>query len=124
MIIEFLGAAILICICAFLLKSLGSRTAAVFSALCTVIILIEGVGRVSGLLASLFGVIPAECSDVIGACLKVVGAGYLFGATADVCRTLSETEIAKAVEVVGRVEIILIVLPFVKEIIDMGAELL
>lgn len=124
MIVEFLGAAILICICAFLLKSLGARTAAVFSALCIVIIMIEGVGRVSGLLSSLFLVIPTAHSDILSACLKVVGAGYLFGVTSDVCRTLSETEIAKAVETVGRVEIILLVLPFVKEIIDMGAELL
>ena len=122
--LEFLGAAILVCICAFLLKALGTRAAAIFSALCVVIILIEGVGRLSGIFSALFGTVFAEHTDILSACLKVAGAGYLFGVTSDVCRTLSEDGIAKAVEVVGRVEILLLVLPFIKEIIDMGAQLI
>ena len=121
---EFLGAVVFIAVSSYVLKSLGARTAAVFSALSVVLIFLEGISRVSGIFSSLTAFTESEYSEAVGACLKIVGVGYLFGSTAEVCRALSEEGIAKGVESVGRVEIILIVLPFVKEIIDMGAVLI
>jgi stage III sporulation protein AD len=63
-------------------------------------------------------------SEGAGAAIKILGLGYLFGICADVCRELGENSIAKAVEVAGRAEILMVVIPFLEEIIEMGAELL
>lgn len=122
--LDFLGAVVFIASCAYILKSLGSRTAVIFSALCTVLVLLEAVSGASGIFSSLASLMDGEYTDSIAVCLKVIGVGYIFGSAAEVCRLLSEEGVAKGVETVGRVEIILLVLPFVKEIIGMGESLL
>ena len=69
-------------------------------------------------------------SDTVGiseACksaLKTVGLGYLFGFTADVCAELGETGVSKAVSIAGRVEIILVALPYFEKTIELGMKLL
>ena len=62
-------------------------------------------------------------SETLSAALKVLAAGYLFGICADVCRELGESGVAKTVDVVGRVEIVAIVIPYFEEIIKIGIEL-
>ena len=123
MIFEFLGATLFIVVCACILRSLGSRMAAVFSAICTVLVLLEAISASSGIFSSVMAFCDGEYAEAVGVCLKIVGVGYLFGSVSEICRALSEEQIARGVESVGRVEIILLVLPFVKEIIDMGAAL-
>ena len=66
----------------------------------------------------------AGVSEPLSAAVKILGIGYLFGMCADVCRELGEGGAAKAVETVGRVEIIAVVIPYFKEIVSVGAELL
>ena len=62
--------------------------------------------------------------DAASAILKVVGLGYLTGIAADVCRELESGMLASAVVLVGRIEIIAVALPFFREIVDLGGELL
>ena len=66
----------------------------------------------------------ASVSEPLSAAVKILGIGYLFGMCADVCRELGEGNVAKGVEVVGRVEIIAVVIPYFKEIVSVGTELL
>jgi hypothetical protein len=61
---------------------------------------------------------------VADAALRLVGVGYVYGASAEISRTMGQSEVASALEVVGRVEILLIAVPYIKEIITLGAELI
>ena len=113
----------LLAVSAVLLRNFGWKGAPVFSALAIVVIL-SGLSSEATELVSFFSFLSEwGGSDLSGAALKILGCGYLFGICADLCRELGEGGIAKSVEVVGRAEIIMIVLPFLKEIINLGGKL-
>ena len=115
----------LLAFCALILRNLGWKGVPCFLALCLVLILSQlpgGIHKITSSLASLTNY--GELSEILRGAVKIVGVGYLFGICADVCRELGENGIAKAVEVVGRVEIILIVMPFLMDIINLGVDLL
>lgn len=125
MILKIFGAVLLLCISAFLLRCFGWRGAPVFALVCVIIILNESSEALSGIFNTVNSVSAlADMGEPLGAALKILGLGYLFGISADICRELSESGIAKAVEVVGRVEIIAVVMPFFEEIIRVGVELI
>jgi len=65
-----------------------------------------------------------EGLDYAKAIIKIIGAGYVFGIGADICRELGEVGVGSAVLVAGRIEIFAITLPYFKKILDIGAELL
>ena len=112
---------LLLAITAVLLKDLGFRGAAVFSAFSLVALLslcTEGLLTLS-VLAS-----QAALSEAAEAVMKIVGIGLLAGLTADVCRELGEGGIARGVLLAGRLEMLCIALPFLQRIIDLGLELL
>lgn len=124
MIFNILGVVLLLCVSAFLLRSFGWRGAPVFAVLCAILILMESGEALFGIFNTVNSIGRfADIEKPLGAALKILGLGYLFGISADICRELSENGIAKAVEVVGRVEIIAVVLPFFEEIIKIGVEL-
>lgn len=122
--IDIIGGALLIGMSIFILREFGWRGAPVIAAVGAVIILgvlAEPLGRIFGFVNGLGEHIQ---SDMVSAILKITAVGYLFGISADVCRSLGELQIAKSVEVVGRVEIFVIVLPFFEEIIKLGVSFL
>ena len=80
-------------------------------------------------LSEVFGFIKSSASlygieSSVTAVAKVVGIGYLTGITADICRELEAGAVSGAVVLVGRIEIIAVVLPFFGEIMRLGGELL
>jgi hypothetical protein len=90
-----------------------------------VILLSEAAGVLESVLLSARNMgVDVGLAEPVSAALKVLGLGYLYGICADVCRDMSESGIAKAVEAVGRVEIVAVVMPFFEEIIKVGVELL
>ena len=125
MILNFLGAGLLLGISAFILRSFGWKGAPVFAVICSVVLISEAsliLGDVFGSLSFLYN--ESGIKKGISAALKVLGLGYLFGISSDICRELGESGIAKSLEVVGRVEIIAVAIPFWKEIIETGVELI
>ena len=120
-----LGLALLLVATAYLLRSFGWRGTPVFVAVAMIAIISESGEKLADILgfAQSLGSY-ADVSETVGAGLKILGCGYLFGICADVCRELGEGGIAKAVEIAGRLEIMLLVLPFFKEIINIGVELI
>ena len=125
MILKIFGAAILLCLSAFMLRSFGWRGAPVFASIAFVMLISEAAGSLRSILGAV-GEISADAglSEPAKAAIKVLGLGYLYGICADICRDLSENGIAKAVEAVGRVEIIAVVMPYFEEIIKVGVELI
>lgn len=123
--LKFVGAALLLTATAFLLRRLGFAGAPVFAAVCAVLLLSETVSIFGNVFksAALIGDV-SSVKEPLEAAIKTLGAGYLFGVSADICRELGESGIAKAVEVVGRVEIIALVFPYFEQIIKVGVELI
>lgn len=107
-----------------LLREFGFRGARLFSILgsVTVVSAVALAAMEDGLLSSYFQ--GGDSAQRIGVIMKVLGVGYVSGICADVCSDLGESGLANAVTLVGRVEIIMLSLPSVKEIIEQGMALL
>lgn len=125
MTVRFFGIALLLAITAFVLRGFGWRGAPVFALFASVVLMGEGIDELSRLIGSV-EVIGKEVGvgEPVGAALKVLGLEYLFGISSDACRDIGEPGIAKAVEVVGRVEIIAVIMPYFTEIINAGVGLI
>lgn len=107
------------------LKELGFKGARLFGAVSVVGIVfaaIEGVSALSAEVANIANI--GGLGDTAKNILKIIGVGYVFGISAELCRELGENGVASAVQTAGRVEILLICLPFVSEITRIGAELI
>lgn len=121
---EVLGVAVIAAICAFILKSLSFKGALVFSAISALVIISDSLLLMDGLFPSFLPLFSdGEGAEAIRSAVKILAIGYLFGICSDLCREMGEGSIAKALEVAGRVEIMLILLPFITRIIGMGEEL-
>ncbi len=125
MIPKVCAAAIVSVALCVVLDSLGFRQKGLFAALCALLML----SAVGDSLSSLFGSVlsiteQVGISEAAGCALRAIGLGYVFGFTADVCRSLGESLIAKVVEVVGRVQIFMVAFPFFEKMILLGKELL
>ena len=123
MIAKLFAVAVLFSVTAFILRSFGWRGTPIFCIVCALVLLGESFLSLSSLLSLIFGL--SEELDIaaeIKAALKILGVGYLYGISADICRELGEGGIAKAAEVAGRVEIMLLILPFAEEIIRVGVD--
>ena len=55
--------------------------------------------------------------------LKIIGIGYIFGISSDVCRELGEAGISSALSLIGRFEAIAVALPFIAEIFSLALSL-
>ena len=120
-----LAIGLLLAVTAVLLKDLGWRGAAVFSAFSLVTLLslcADGLLSLSGALAALAS--HASLSAAAEGVLKIAGIGFLAGVTADVCRELGENGVARGVLIAGRIEMLCIALPYLEKIIALGVELL
>ena len=124
MILRLVGTALILTASAFLLKNFGWRGAPIFTAVALILSISEAEGELEYIFSSIKKIgNESGIDDALSAAVKVLGIGYLFGICADICRELGEAGIAKAVEVVGRVEIIAVVIPYFQEIIKVGIEL-
>ena len=120
-----LAIGLLLAITAVMLKDLGWRGAAVFSAFSLVALLsmcTEGLLSLSGTLSSLAS--HAALSEAATGVLKITGIGFLMGVSADVCRELGENGAARGLILAGRIEMLCIALPYLEKIIAIGVELL
>ena len=104
---------------------LGFKGKRMFGAFCAVLLLsfaAEGFGKIVSelsLLAEGTGI-----SNVARDAVKLVGAGYVFGVGSDIADELGEGGAARALSVVGRVEIALLILPYFAEILKTGTGLI
>ncbi len=110
---------------AVLLRELGFRGVGAYSALCGILVFslaADGMAMLADEVKSLAG--AAELSEIGKSALKIIGVGYIFGICSDICQDLGERAVASALNIVGKIEIFLIVLPYFKKILDYGIRLL
>lgn len=118
-------AAVLSAAVGLLLSELGFRGKRVFSAVAAVALISIVSEGLSELLSSVMSFSEAAgISKAANCAVKVLGCGYVFGMTADLCTELGESGVANALTLTGRIEILLLVLPFFEEVISLGVELL
>ncbi len=117
--IAFLG--LVFAFSAVLLKNLGWRGASVFTSLGIVMLLSELCGVFSEINKL------SELWETLGeggiAIFKILGIGYLFGISSEICRELGEGGISSALTLAGRFEIIAVALPFISEIFSLALSL-
>ena len=122
---ELLALAFLSASTVLILRTLGYKGAGVCLALFVITafsIIIERVGEIYSGVLHLFD--NRMASEAIKVLFKVLGVTYLFSIVEESCEALGEGKIAKIVEVGGRVEIILLLMPYFKELLLIGGELL
>ena len=125
MIPKICAVAILSVVLYAVLDSLGFKSKGLFAALCALMILSALGDSLSGLLSSVLSIADRTgISEAASCALRVVGLGYVFGFTADLCASLGEGLIAKAVTLVGRVQIFLVAYPYFEKMVALGMELL
>ena len=107
-----------------LLKEIGSRSTPLIAvsvlllALSLVLPLLEGAREYLVLFDSL------GLTDASKTILKLIGLGYLVGIVVDICKEMGEGLVAKAVLIVGRIEIVLIAAPYFLDVIRIGVSLI
>jgi hypothetical protein len=122
---ELVGGAVALAVMTFLLREVGYRGAPIITVVSALLLLSHAVGLYKTALGNIIPLVDSEASvEALSSMLKVTGLGYVYGIASDVCRDIGESGISKALDVVGRVEILLIAVPYIKEIITLGAELI
>lgn len=110
---------------AFLLKDFGWKGVPVFCLIAFVGIL-SFAGTTLFTLGEVFdflgesGEITEGCADI----LKVIGIGYVAGISGEICRELGAGSLASAVSIIARLEVLLLVLPYLIEAVRLGMELI
>ena len=125
MILRICGIAVLTAIVGMMLGEMGFKGRRLFGTVSAVMLLIgvlESVGTVFSEISSLTSV--AGVSEIALTAMKIVGVGYVSGISSEVASELGEGGVARAVELAGRVEMLLITLPYLKEILEVGIGLI
>jgi hypothetical protein len=115
---------LLLAIVAYLLSQLGFRGVRAFTALSITAILLlvaSSVGKSFGELGVLFE--GSEMEEAIKTALKITLVGYVFGFASDTAAELGEGGISSAIILGGRIEMILVALPYIKDVINTALEL-
>ena len=117
--------AIISVLLAVLLGSLGFKSKGLFITLAALLML----GVLQNDLSNIFGEIisfseSAGITDATKTALRVVGLGYVFGFTSEICLSLGEPLIASVVTAAGRVQLLVVVYPYILDVVKLGVELL
>lgn len=122
---ELVGGAVALAVMIFLLREVGFRAAPVITVVAILLILLYAVRMYGDAVQALSPLISGALEGgAMEAMLKVTGMTYVFGIASDACLELGAAGVAKALDAVGRIEILLIAVPYVKEIVMLGAELI
>ena len=125
MIIRIALMGVLMATVGILLREMGWRHARAYSVVAAVILL-SGIGDTLAELVSGLEIISGidGVSDVALSALKVIGVGYVFGISESVAEELGERGVARAVSLAARLEMLLIALPYIRDILSLGLELI
>ena len=116
LIVAFVGA---------MLGEMGCRSKKVFIAVCAVIMLLGfsvELSEIVGEILSLGG--TSVESETVKCALKIVGTGYIFGIGSEITEELGEKRISEVMTLFCRLEMLVITLPFLREIVEMGGRLI
>ncbi len=124
-LLRLCGVALLAAIAALLVKRSQGGQAGLVAAAGLLLLLSPLLARygeaVTGITALLSG---TELEDYAALMLKALGIGLTVRITGDVCRDLGEETLAGGLELAGRLEILLLCLPLMKELLALLQEVM
>ncbi|MGN1481662.1 SpoIIIAC/SpoIIIAD family protein [Porcipelethomonas sp.] len=113
-----------LCICASLIckiteKYSKEQAVLLVIAVCTFIFMavLSGIPDIAAKLDELTGRLQID-SEYITILFKALGICYITQFSADICRDCNETAIASAVEILGKIQLIVLALPLFEQLID------
>ena len=116
--------ALFIAFMSFMLRSMGYEGSRLISVVGTVSLLcavVLGVGRLMDSLPS--ELLSGKVAAVAEVSLRIMGVGYVFGIVADICRELGEVGLANAAQGLGRVEILMLSVPYITEVVGSAVKM-
>ena len=115
---QAIGILIIGALSAFLLKELGSRAAPAVGVIVSLSVIGGAFGKIDEI-ASLFSSLSfgADIERYSRDSLRVVGIGYVGSIAQDSISALGEANVARIVEIVTRIELIGIAVPYLKEVL-------
>lgn len=118
-----MGLSLLSAALAYLLKGLSPRLSLFPPLFCGLALFVFAITRYREPL-TLLGDLAERggLSDALGSILRMLGIGLISAFTADLCRDLGESTLASRVELCGRVEILLLCLPYLSELFSLALE--
>lgn len=113
------GGALLAAVVGFVLSELGFRGKRALSAVVLVIFSLTFVDLLADAVTEISNIpVSDEGREALGSALKIVGVGHAFSISADTCSELSETGISSALSLVGKLQILLMILPTVIDLLE------
>ena len=123
--IKLVGASVLMVFCLALLSEVGFRGKRSVSLLCAVILFSAVAKSVGTLMGDLLGFADgAGVGSVAASAAKIIGAGYLFGICSDMASEMGEAMVSRVLICAGKIEVLLIVLPYFDEMLKLGTSLI
>lgn len=125
MIPKICALGVLLAVVGFLLSEIGFKGKRAFALLSFVLIGISVLSDAGELFSEILSLSEGlGVADTAKGALKVVGIGYVFGISSDIADQLGETGVSKALTLAGRIEILALTIPYIKEIIELGIRLI
>ena len=125
MIIKACAVALTAAILGLILRELGfcgARLVSICATCAVMLFVILRLGEVQGELNELQKI--AGTGGVVKDIMKIVGVGYLFGICADICLDLGEPTLSRGLLIAGKIEVVILTIPTLKEIIKMATDIL
>ena len=123
--LKICGIAIIAAVMGYLLSELGFRGKRAFSVLCSVIFLLVFIDVAKDVIAEIGCLsLGDEGQRMFSSALKVVGIGHAFGISSEICSELSEGAIASVLTLVGKLEIVIIIIPYIRDLLEYAGEIM
>ncbi len=123
LLIQYVGVGILLAVLGFLLREIGFRGAPLFGVMAITTLYIVVISRVETIIGSL-----NEISTLLGAselflvATRIIGIGYITSLSSEMCKEIGDIGVARAVEMLGRVEILAVSIPYAVRIVELVAK--
>jgi len=119
------GSALIMLFCLALLSEVGFKGKRAVSLICIAVLFAAVAKDIDKLAYAFLGFSgDAGIGEISSSAAKVIGTGYLFGICSDMAAELGESGVSKALLTVGKIEILLIVLPYFTDILNLGTRLI
>ncbi len=123
--IKLIGSAMIMLFCLALLSEVGFKGKKTVSLICVAVLFAALAQDIDKLFGEYIGFAKgAGIGEIAASAAKVIGAGYLFGICSDMAAELGESFVSKALVSFGKIEILLIVLPYFNDILNLGISLI
>ena len=124
-ILKITGAALIIVMLAFIFKELKPEYSVMLIIAGGIIITLWGIAKIYPVvdyIRELTG--SGNIPEYFAVILKVLGISFIVQTGADICRDFGEASVASKIEFAGKAVILVVILPVLRSVINMGLELL